>query len=85
MTEKSSRTLGWASQDGTMTAICDLDDAHLLNCIALYTRRIMAGKMLTGMTSVSTLVLDYLIQEAKDRGLPVLRPGDSEDASSSTT
>lgn len=74
------RDLGWITSGSDMVRICDMEDSHLINSIRLYTRRIMAAKMVSGITSVSTLILDYMNQEAKDRGLEVvLRPGDSEE------
>lgn len=72
------RSLGWARRDGTMIQICDMEDDHLINAIRLVTTRIMGVKMVSGITSVSTLMLEYLNDEAKDRGLKILQPGDNQ-------
>lgn len=65
----SNRTLGWATKEGKLVQVCDMEDAHLLNCIALSRRRIMGAKLATGVTSLSFLAYQYLLDEAKDRGL----------------
>ena len=69
MNKKTDRTLGWATKDGVFIQVCDMEDAHLLNCIALSRRRIMGAKLATGVTSLSFLAYQYLLDEAKDRGL----------------
>ena len=76
MTER--RTLGWATRDGTLVSVCDMSDTHLLATIQLITHRIMAAKMVSGITSVSILALEYMNAEAKDRGLTTVGSGDSE-------
>lgn len=65
----SKRELGWVSKDGTMTRVCDMDDAHLLNAIDYLRRKIMAAQLATGVVSCSKLTLEYLLREASDRGL----------------
>lgn len=66
---KTSRTLGWATADGELKRVCDLDDDHLMNCINLSRRRIMGAKLVTGTTSLSFLAYQYLVAEAKERGI----------------
>lgn len=69
MIKKTDRTLGWATKDGVFIQVCDMEDAHLLNCIALSRRRIMGAKLATGVTSLSFLTYEYLVAEAKERGI----------------
>jgi hypothetical protein len=66
---KTNRTLGWTTADGEVIHVCDLDDSHLLNCINLSRRRIMAAKLVTGCTPLSYLAYRYLVDEAKERGI----------------
>lgn len=47
----------------------EMSDDHLMNSINLSRRRIMAAKLATGRVSLSILSLDYMIDEARDRGL----------------
>ena len=75
---KTSRTLGWATADGEIIQVCSMDDSHLLNCIALSRRRIMGAKLATGVTSLSFLAYQYLLDEAKDRGIYPEGINDSE-------
>lgn len=69
MNKKTNRTLGWATLKGKLVRVCDMEDAHLLNYIALSRRRIMGAKLATGVTSLSFLSYQYLVAEAKDRGI----------------
>ncbi len=69
MSNKTDRTLGWATAEGEIVQVCDMGDSYLLNCIALSRRRIMGAKLATGVTSLSFLAYQYLLDEAKDRGL----------------
>lgn len=78
MSNKTNRTLGWATKEGVFVQVCDMEDAHLLNCIALSRRRIMGAKLATGVTSLSFLAYQYLVAEAKDRGIYPEGINDSE-------
>ena len=69
MSKKTNRTLGWTSADGQIFRVCDLQDHHLLTCITLSRRRIMGTKLTTGVTSLSFLAYQYLVEEAKERGI----------------
>lgn len=68
-TNKTTRTLGWATANGELIRVCDMDREHLMNCIRLSRRRIMAAKLTTGVTSLSLLAYQYLLDEAKERGI----------------
>lgn len=61
-------TLGWMTKDGELKRVCDMDDNHLLNSIALLRRKIAFTKLQTGVTSLSVLSLQYLEKEAEHRG-----------------
>lgn len=78
MSKKTDRTLGWATKDGEIVQVCSMDDRHLLNCIALSRRRIAGAKLATGVTSLSYLAYQYLVAEAKDRGIYPEGINDSE-------
>ena len=77
MNKKTDRTLGWATKDGVFIQVCDMEGAHLFSCIALSRRRIMGAKLATGVTSLSFLAYQYLLDEAKDRGL--IHPATTDD------
>ncbi len=68
-TNKITRTLGWATANGELVRVCDMDNIHLMSCIQLSRRRIMAAKLTTGVTSISLLAYQYLLDEAKERGI----------------
>ena len=68
---KSNRTLGWNCANEELIQVCDMEDLHLLNCIRLMRRRVMGAKLITGVTSLSFLAYQYLVDEAKERGLDV--------------
>lgn len=68
-TNKTTRTLGWATANGELIRVCDMDREHLMNCIRLSRRRIMAAKLTTGVTSLSLLAYQYLLDEARERGI----------------
>lgn len=68
-TNKITRTLGWATANGELVRVCDMDNIHLMSCIQLSRRRIMAAKLTTGVTSLSFLAYQYLLDEAKERGI----------------
>lgn len=68
---KTNRNLGWKTSQDELIPVNELTDQHLLNCIALVRRRIMSAKLVSGVTSVSILSFNYLVDEARDRGLEV--------------
>lgn len=65
----SDRTLAWASKEGELIAINEMEDQHLINCINLLRRKITGAKLMFGKTSLSLLALQYLEAEANERGL----------------
>lgn len=65
----SDRDLAWATKDGELIAINEMEDQHLVNCINLLRRKIAGAKLVFGKTSLSLLTLQYLEAEANERGL----------------
>lgn len=57
------------TKNGEHIQVCNMNDGHLLNIIALLRRKIMLAKLQTGVTSLSFLSLRYLEEEAESRGL----------------
>lgn len=65
----SDRTLAWATKEGELVAVNEMEDQHLVNCINLLRRKIAGAKLVFGKTSLSLLTLQYLEAEANERGL----------------
>ena len=65
----SDRDLAWATKDGELISINEMEDQHLVNCINLLRRKIAGAKLVFGKTSLSLLTLQYLEAEANERGL----------------
>lgn len=65
----SDRDLAWATREGEMVCVNEMEDQHLINCINLLRRKIAGAKLVFGKTSLSLLTLQYLEAEANERGL----------------
>lgn len=65
----SDRDLAWATKEGELIAVNEMEDQHLVNCINLLRRKITGAKLVFGKTSLSLLTLQYLEAEANKRGL----------------
>lgn len=65
----SDRDLAWATREGEMVCVNEMEDQHLINRINLLRRRIASVKLVSGKTSLSLLTLQYLEAEANERGL----------------
>lgn len=65
----SDRDLAWATREGEMVCVNEMEDQHLINCINLLRRKIAGAKLVSGKTSLSLLTLQYLEAEANERGL----------------
>lgn len=65
----SNRDLAWATNEGKLIAVNEMEDQHLVNCINLLRRKITGVKLVFGKTSLSLLTLQYLEAEANERGL----------------
>lgn len=66
------RALGWADPKlGLIIPVCDMEDEYLITAITHLRSKILAVRVTSGVTSLSLLTLNYLIDEAKDRGLNV--------------
>lgn len=65
----SDRDLAWATKNGELIAVNEMEDQHLINRINLLRRKIAGAKLVFGKTSLSLLTLQYLEAEANERGL----------------
>lgn len=65
----SDRTLAWATKDGELIAINEMEDQHLVNCINQLRRAVASTKLMSGKSPLSLLALQYLEAEANERGL----------------
>lgn len=80
-----ARSLGWADPKlELIIPVCDMEDDYLLAAITHLRSKILAVRVTSGVTSLSLLTLNYLIDEAEDRGLNVNEaPFDPDEPSTS--
>ena len=80
-----ARSLGWADPKlELIIPVCDMEDEYLITAITHLRSKILAVRVTSGVTSLSLLTLNYLIDEAKDRGLNVNEaPFDPDEPSTS--
>lgn len=79
------RALGWADPKLELTIpVCDMEDDYLLAAIIRLRSKILAVRVTSGVTSLSLLTLNYLIDEARDRGININEaPFDPDEPSTS--